>query len=72
MFFYSRIANAYNYYKPDRPFLLIASDENGEFSYSWSETESDLKAIAKEHIEYGCEIICAIEVQSCRDIEIQM
>ena len=53
--------------KPERPFLLIYTD-NDEISYAWLETEEELKEVIAEVKSYGCEISDAIEIGSCRDV----
>ena len=63
--------NKYNMFlKPERPYLLIYTD-NDVVSYSWLETEEDMKELIKEVKSYGCEIADAIEIGSCREINIQ-
>ena len=54
--------------KPERPFLLIYTD-NDTVSYAWLETEEELKEVIAEVISYGCEIQDAIEIGSCREIK---
>lgn len=56
--------------KPDRPFLLLTKDEDGVESYYWLESEDELKEVASERKEYGERIIDAIEIGSCRTVEI--
>ncbi len=55
--------------KPERPFLLIYTD-NDVVSYAWLETEDELKDVIEEVKSYGCEIQDAIEIGSCREIEV--
>ena len=54
--------------QPERPFLLIYTD-NDTVSYAWLETEEELKEVIAEVISYGCEIQDAIEIGSCREIK---
>lgn len=56
--------------KPERPFLLIAEDSNGEVSYSWLETEEELTEVANEFKSYGLTITDSIEIGSVREIEL--
>lgn len=56
--------------KPERPFLLIYTDTDDAVSYSWLETEDDLKSVAVEVQSYGCTIQHAIEIGSCRKINL--
>jgi len=56
--------------QPERPFLLIYEDTNEEISYSFLETEEDMVDVIKEVKSYGCSIIHAMEIGSCRDIKI--
>lgn len=61
--------NKYNMFlKPERPFLLIYTDDN-TVSYAWLETEEELREVIAEVISYGCEIQDAIEIGSCREIK---
>ena len=56
--------------QPERPFLLIYEDTSEEISYSFLETEEDMMALIQEVKSYGCSIIHAMEISSCRDIKI--
>lgn len=56
--------------KPDRPFLLITMDKDENISYSWLESEEELRIVARHCESYGDCIIDAIEIGSCRDIEL--
>lgn len=51
------------------PFLLIYEDEEEQLTVSWLETEKELMDIAKEVKGYGCKIITAMEIESCRPLE---
>lgn len=55
--------------KPERPFLLIYVDTEDSVSYAWLETEDELKEVVEEVKSYGCKIVDAIEIGSCRNIE---
>lgn len=56
--------------KPERPFLLLSQDDEGNVSYSWLETEDELQEVASELKGCGNKIIDAIEIGSCRTIEV--
>lgn len=56
--------------QPEKPFMLVFEDKEEALSISWSETEEELLAVAEEIKGYGCRIIDAIEIASCRDVEI--
>lgn len=57
--------------KPERPFLLIYADVDDSLSYAWLETEEELEDVVKEVKSYGCTIQDAIEIDACRDIDIE-
>jgi hypothetical protein len=57
--------------KPEKPFLLIAEDKDGEVSYSWLETEEELIEVAAELKSEGLTITDSIEIGSVRDIKVQ-
>lgn len=54
--------------QPERPFLLIYKNKEDVISYSWLEDEEELQEVAKEIKSYGCNVIEAIEIASCRNI----
>lgn len=54
--------------RPERPFLLIYTD-NDAVSFAWLETEEELREVIAEVKSYGCEISDAIEIGSCREID---
>lgn len=56
--------------KPERPFLLLSEDNEGNVSYSWLKTEDELQEVVSELKGYGEKIIDAIEIGSCRTIEV--
>lgn len=56
--------------KPESPFLLLTEDVDGNVSYCWWNNENDLRADAVERRGDGERIIYAIEISSCRDVEI--
>ena len=56
--------------KPDSPFLLLTEDEEGVSSYCWWDNEDDMKEDAVERRGSGERIICAIEISSCRHVQI--
>lgn len=57
--------------KPERPFLLLAEDSEHSISHHWLESEEELQEVALELKNEECRIIDAIEICSCRDIEIK-
>lgn len=56
--------------KPESPFLLLTEDIDGNVSYYWWNDEEKMKEDAIERRGYGERIVCAIEISSCRDVEI--
>lgn len=56
--------------RPERPFLLLSQDSEGNVSYSWLETEEELQEVASELKGYGDKIIDAIEIGSCRTVDV--
>lgn len=54
--------------KPEKPFLLIYESKGDGTSVAWMETEDDLLEVIEEVKGYGCEIIDAFEIGSCRDV----
>lgn len=56
--------------KPESPFLLLTEDVDGNVSYCWWNNKKDLQEDAVERRGNGERIICAIEISSCRDVEI--
>ena len=56
--------------KSESPFLLLTEDEEGNVSYCWWDNEEGLQEDAVERRGNGERIICAIEISSCRDVEI--
>lgn len=56
--------------QPEKPFMLVFEDKEDALSISWLETEEELLAAVEEVKGYGCRIIDAIEIASCRDVEI--
>lgn len=54
--------------RPEKPFMLVYESEGDGLSIAWAETEGDLSEIADEVKGYGCKILYAIEIGSCRDI----
>lgn len=56
--------------KPEVPFLLLTEDMDGVASYYWWDNEQLMIEDAIERRGNGERIICAIEISSCRDIEI--
>ena len=56
--------------QPERPFLLIYEDINEDISFSFLETEDDILDVIEEVKSYGCTILQAIEIGSCRDVRV--
>jgi len=56
--------------QPESPFFLLTEDVDGNVSYCWWNNENDLRADAVERRGDGERIIYAIEISSCRDVEI--
>ena len=54
--------------RPEKPFMLVYESEGDGLSIAWAETEDYLLEIADEVKGYGCKILYAIEIGSCRDI----
>jgi hypothetical protein len=53
--------------KPEKPFLLVYESEEDGISVAWMETEKDMIDVINEVKSYGCSIMYAIEIGSCRD-----
>lgn len=53
--------------KPEKPFLLVYESEEDGISVAWMETEEDMIDVINEVKSYGCSIMYAIEIGSCRD-----
>ena len=56
--------------QPEKPFLLIYESREDGLSVAWFASEEELHECITEIKIYGCEIIDAIEISSCRDINI--
>ena len=56
--------------KPEAPFLLLAEDMDGIVSYYWWDNKKKMQEDAVEGRGNGERIVCAIEISSCRDVEI--
>lgn len=56
--------------QPESPFLLLTEDAEGVVSYCWWDDEDNMKKDAVERRGAGERIIYAIEISSCRDVEI--
>ena len=56
--------------KPEAPFLLLTEDMDGIVSYYWWDNEKKMQEDAVERRGNGERIVCAIEISSCRDVEI--
>ena len=57
--------------QPEKPFLLIYESREDGVSVTWFHTEEDLMECVDEVKRYGSIIIDAIEIGSCRDIDIE-
>ena len=56
--------------QPESPFFLLTEDSDGNVSYCWWDDEEKMQEDAVERRGAGERIICAIEISSCRDVEI--
>lgn len=56
--------------RSEKPFLLLAEDKTQNISYYWFDDEDELQMIATKIVDNGGKIIDAIEIQSCREVEI--
>lgn len=56
--------------KSESPFLLLTEDMDGNVSYCWWDHEEGLQKDAVERRGNEERIICAIEISSCRNVEI--
>ena len=56
--------------QPEKPFLLIYESREDGVSVVWFSDEEDLRECVEEIRGYGCEVIDAIEIGNCRDIDI--
>lgn len=56
--------------QPESPFFLLTEDPEGNVSYCWWDNEEGLQEDAVERRGSGERTICAIEISSCRDVEI--
>lgn len=56
--------------QPESPFLLITKDTEGNVSYCWWDDEEKMQEDAVERIGYGEKVVVAIEIASCRDVDI--
>lgn len=57
--------------QPERPFLLIYENWDLDLRVVWFETEENLIDHVIKIKENDCKIVCAIEIGSCRDIDIE-
>lgn len=56
--------------QPEDPFLLITKDTDGNVSYYWWDDEEKMQEDAIERIGYGEKVVVAIEIASCRNVDI--
>ena len=52
--------------QPEKPFLLIYESDGDGLSVAWLEDKESLLEVVEEVKGYGCKIIDAIEIGSCR------
>lgn len=64
--------NKQNFKKLELPFLLIYGNKDNEVSYSWFETEEDLRECVKEIESYGDFVVYAMEIEKARDIKLNI
>lgn len=70
MRYFRKVDNRKMSKKTDSPFLLLTEDVEEVVSYCWWDNEEGLQEDAVERRGSGERIICAIEISSCRDVEI--
>lgn len=56
--------------QPEKPFMLVYESEKDGLSIAWLETEEDMMETIEEIKSYGNTIVDAIEIGSCREIDI--
>ena len=56
--------------QPEIPFMLVYESEKDGLSIAWLETEEDMMETIEEVKSYGSTIVDAIEIGSCREIDI--
>lgn len=56
--------------QPEKPFMLVYESEKDGLSIAWLETEEDMNETIEEVKSYGSTIVDAIEIGSCREIDI--
>jgi hypothetical protein len=56
--------------QPEKPFMLVYESEKDGMAIAWLETEEDMMETIKEVKSYGSTIVDAIEIGSCREIDI--
>ena len=57
--------------RPEKPFLLIYKNYDLDLRVIWFETEENLIDQIIKIKANDCKIVCAIEIGSCRDIDIE-
>ena len=57
--------------QPEKPFLLIYESREDGVSVAWFHTEEDLMECVDEVKSYGYSIVDAIEIGSCREIDVK-
>lgn len=56
--------------QPEKPFMLVYESEKDGLSIAWLETEEDMMETIEKVKSYGSTIVDAIEIGSCREIDI--
>ena len=56
--------------QPEKPFMLVYESEKDGLSIAWLEPEEDMMETIEEVKSYGSTIVDAIEIGSCREIDI--
>lgn len=59
-----------SFIQPESSFFLLTEDAEGNVFYCWWDNEEELQEDAVERKGLGERIICAIEISSCRDVDI--
>ena len=57
--------------REEKPFLLLMKDKEWNISYWWFETEEEMQRVGMTYKHKGYEVIDAIKILACRDVEIR-
>lgn len=57
--------------REEKPFLLLMRDKEWNISYWWFDDEEEMQRVGMTYKHKGYEVIDAIEIKACRDIEIR-